>query len=438
MEVKEVVKARQSPGKIVEKWDDDEPPAAREKSSSTEAAESKPVKKNSLMAKLISRKAKGKFESYVDREMLLREIIVPKIHSVMAEEVERVSSSLIGFSDRTRESRDSVKNRIEFVVNQTSQGRFRVVDYGSCATNLVTPFSDLDLAIDSGTNIMDKALAIEFLKLLADNLSLCSFVRDVKTIITASVPVIKLEADPAVEFEDLQMIAEGTRVKVDIIVKTNEFFESECTFTRTTSYVLSSKSAFPTFYQNMLVLKFALNCLNLMNAYKGGLNSYGLCLLYVTYLTHAKHEAETCHGLTLLNFMEFLCYEFDPTVHAINLNAYALSGIKLFTPKTLYNQTAPLVVFDPTNISFHNVTASCQNFQKIVDVFRNVVEQVEAIKAELVEHFKRVLEEADAFTVSAEVEQQIQQQLASRFFRSDGRLFDWLLGLRSLDECSAA
>ena len=67
-----------------------------------------------------------------------------------------------------------------------------------------------------------------------------------------------------------------------------------------------------------------------------------------------------------------------------------------------------------------------------------MVEQVEAIKAELVEHFKRVLEEADAFTVSAEVEQQIQQQLASRFFRSDGRLFDWLLGLRSLDECSAA
>ena len=65
---------------------------------------------------------------------------------------------------------------------------------------------------------------------------------------------------------------------------------------------------------------------------------------------------------------------------------------------------------------------------------RSGVIDIEATMASI----QRVLEEADAFTVSAEVEQQIQQQLASRFFRSDGRLFDWLLGLRSLDECSAA
>lgn len=76
----------------------------------------------------------------------------------------------------------------------------QVKSYGSHETGLLTPFSDMDLLVQ-GCLAAEREQVVRMLETLDYNLSLCKFVISARPIFTATVPVLKVEADPSIEYE---------------------------------------------------------------------------------------------------------------------------------------------------------------------------------------------------------------------------------------------
>ena len=83
-----------------------------------------------------------------------------------------------------------------------------------------------------------------------------TFVLEVNAILTASVPVIKLKADPSIEQQQDKRFKTPVGIKVDIIVDTEDGFNKIGTALRTTEYTLYCISFYPSFFRNVLLLKF--------------------------------------------------------------------------------------------------------------------------------------------------------------------------------------
>lgn len=322
---------------------------------------------------------------YSPGKLVVEEMVREKAYEELDCQIGTITAGLTAHSERMAKARELVKQRVYYVIKRTIQSGFRLHEYGSYVTKLLTPFSDMDLAIDCGC-LIDRPKAAELLQLLAENLSMCEFVGEVRPILFASVPVVKLQADPSVLFEGLECLNRSMQIKVDIIVQIKELFENSHTSTRTTAYVLSACRAFPTFRPNVLALKYALHCRGMMNAYTGGLNSYGLSLLYVAFLHTHKLENATSAGYCLMKFFEFVCREFDPSAHAICLNSFSGRN-DCVIPKGFSGTDAPLVVLDPTHLVFSNVTATCFVFQNVRDLFREFLGNTETTINLIVERF---------------------------------------------------
>jgi len=69
----------------------------------------------------------------------------------------------------------------------------------------------------------------------------------------------------------------------------------------------------------MIFLKYLLSYKKLNDAYRGGLNSYGLCLIYVAFLENKNLGKSTNHSYCLFGFLEFLTFEFMPHKTMVNL-----------------------------------------------------------------------------------------------------------------------
>lgn len=74
---------------------------------------------------------------------------------------------------------------------------------------------------------------------------------------------------------------------------------------RTTNYTKECVEKIPTFKKNIIILKYFLGLKGQNNSYTGGLNAYGLCLLYKAYLLNFKLLKETNQIKTLFGFIEF-------------------------------------------------------------------------------------------------------------------------------------
>lgn len=226
-------------------------------------------------------------------------------------ELKKVTDNLVKEAEKLDEGRIIILDRINSIVRKTfNSNDLTVQGYGSYITRLLTPFSDMDLAI-RGCFRFEKEQAIQMLEVLSDNLRLFSFIKKVKVILTASVPVIKLIVDPSVSFEAGDKTKESFILHIDIIVDLYDGFNPISTPMRTTDYILHCIKSFPSFFRNMLFLKFALTCNGLSNSYTGGLNSYGLNILYVAYLKRFGQEENGNHFELLLGFLKFISSDFN-------------------------------------------------------------------------------------------------------------------------------
>lgn len=286
------------------------------------------TKKHSLKARKLQNKQLTikRFHSRSDRQSMFndkksseeelpkkysKKLLTHLFNSVMNKKLDEVVDGLIKAADEGDKGRQVIKDRINRIVTKTfnSPGIF-VQEYGSVVTKLITPFSDMDLSIQ-GCYICDRDQAVKMLEILCNNLQLFPFVLKAKAIVTAAVPVIKLQADPSIAYENSTTTEESVIVEVDIIVDLPDGFNPINTALRTTDFILHCKKTYPSFFRNMLFLKFALGCNNLCNAYTGGLNAYGLNILYVAYLEEFDFKNSTDHFTTLSHFLKFLSLQFE-------------------------------------------------------------------------------------------------------------------------------
>ena len=173
--------------------------------------------------------------------------------------------------EREQSLYDTLINNIQFSVNESIHD-YDVRLYGSHATNLCLPWSDLDVVLvprnNNNININNQIL----LSQLYENLKKKDWVKDSKYISGASIPIIKLICDKSFN-----------NMPIDISIQDERHFGLKCV-----ELVKGFISQYECLKPLVLVLKNILKISNLNDPYKGGLSSYGLILMIVSFLQAQK------------------------------------------------------------------------------------------------------------------------------------------------------
>ena len=200
------------------------------------------------------------------------------------------------------------------------------MSYGSWNTGLLIPSSDIDLCIQ-GFEGIDRQGVIKILETIENNLRLFKWIVKIKPIYSATLPIIKIEACASIEFEAVDTgvsnissedilkrftsvndesiknllnpkVKNDIVVHVDLSVEHFDDYRSACNVgLRTTNYIKQSIAYYNGLRELAIIIKLWLSNLGLNCAYKGGLNSYALCLMVISYIEHIKaYDSEACIG----------------------------------------------------------------------------------------------------------------------------------------------
>ena len=290
----------------------------------------------------------------------------------VGENIKKVVADLKSQAESLSTHRKIILNRINCIVHKSFKTtEVNVCPYGSYATNLLTPFSDLDLALTFNMcNSISHEETKQFLNTLENNLRLFTFVKESKKVLTASVPVIKIVADASIEFKDVPEKASDSRlIKVDIIVGSFDENGDVNPAFRTTDYIKNCINYYSSFYELALFFKFALASNNLSNAFSGGLNAYGLCILLAAFLDHFNYESCTDVGFLAIEFLQFLTKNFNPQIIGVSIGG--INRRSPFVPLKSLGICAHLVILDPTARIPKNVTPSCFRIFQVLTCFRD-------------------------------------------------------------------
>ncbi|CAN0075687.1 unnamed protein product [Phaeothamnion confervicola] len=210
----------------------------------------------------------------------------------LSHEVLEMADMLLELAERRRPVTQAALARLRGVVRRQWPAA-RVELYGSAATGLALPASDLDVVI---TNVPDNLQwwgLLAPLDTLAEQLKHESWVSSVKPVRNAHMPVIKLDASaaalaPAVLAATATAPAAAASVDVSF-----DFPSGTHQGLQTSNVVLRLKSGNPVLRPLVLVLKQLLLERGLNDAYMGGLSSYALTVMAAAVLQrHALEPPE--------------------------------------------------------------------------------------------------------------------------------------------------
>ena len=259
---------------------------------------------------------------------------------------------------------DTLLKNVQILVDKTIPN-YVVNLYGSHATNLCLPWSDLDLVLipkinkfENGNNIRINSEKdnLALLSILFENIRNESWVKDSKFLSKASVPIIKLIS-----------IEQYNSISIDISIQDEKHFGIKCV-ELVKSFIEEYKSLKPIVLAYKNILKIA----NLNDPYKGGISSYGLILMIVFFLQKQKSsgidispgENNANLGKLFYEFIRFYSLNFDNSKEIININEG--NNTKTFNEFDFHNMvhSSDLVIIDPLN-KFNNVAKSCLQFYNI-------------------------------------------------------------------------
>jgi non-canonical poly(A) RNA polymerase PAPD5/7 len=188
-----------------------------------------------------------------------------------------------------------ILQKLQLVVNEVNPN-YKVNLYGSYCTGLCLPWSDIDTVITCESGHTDKY----FLNRLYNKLSNMPWVKEHKFIENTNIPIIKLVSNDKFDFH------------IDISEESEKHFGL-----KTVELVKSYLNAYSVLEPIILALKTLLNNGNLNNPYTGGLSSYGLILMVVSFIQSEidndkyNEESPTILGETFLNVLGHYGIFFD-------------------------------------------------------------------------------------------------------------------------------
>ena len=219
-----------------------------------------------------------------------------------------------------------IKNRLE------SKFDIKFGHYGSHFTNLSIEGSDLDILINYKPKNIENNNDFfkEILSILNQNENKFDLI---KPILTASVPVIKLQIDIKNEINDIKLKPmpyfendnELTKINLDLTFTQNEA-EYEHSH-KIVSYINDSLISLPVIKSLLLVLKRYFKIMKMNKSFHGGLSSYSLYLLIYTFCKQFPISISST-GKALYSFLAFFSYyEFHKyVIDAENLDKHYLDN----------------------------------------------------------------------------------------------------------------
>ena len=217
---------------------------------------------------------------------------------------------LLDFLDYNREQIKNNRIVIEKVVEKIKSlvssffVDLEVNIFGSYSTNLCLAWSDIDLVI---TSVNDLIPDITMLRKLCGLIQMQTWKKSCLFIEHTSVPLIKIVANE-----------NYLNYQVDISIQDSKHLGLKCV-----ELVKLFLKEYEVLEPMIISLKNLLKCAGLNDPYKGGLSSYGLILLIVSFIQTQQDQGKpiTKDGYNLGRlFMEFLYYygvHFDPTKYIV-------------------------------------------------------------------------------------------------------------------------
>ena len=247
-----------------------------------------------------------------------------------------------------------ILNELQLVVNEINPS-YKVNLYGSYCTGLCLPWSDIDTVLTCESDIKDEY----FLSRLYYKLVNKPWVKDKKFIENTTIPIIKLVSNDKFNFH------------IDISEESEKHFGL-----KTVELVKSYLKAYNVLEPIILALKTLLNNGNLNNPYTGGLSSYGLILMVVSFIQSEidndkfNEKSPNILGETFLNVLGhygifFFFYNYVIITYPVDENSDISDRDSSFS---FAQNSHELIIVDPLNKQ-NNVAKSTFQFMNIKMAF---------------------------------------------------------------------
>lgn len=247
--------------------------------------------------------------------------------------------------------------------------------FGSYYTNLMNLNSDIDLLV-SNINYSSANSII----LLSNVLKKNNNITKNEPITTAKVPVLK--------------IIINSTLKLDIT-----FSDNKDTFSgfQTSDFIKKSKENYPNFDYLYYFIKEGLQEKGLTNFSTGGINSYALSLLILSYLFVNKNVYNSNSITYNLDKISNIIESFYIFYQNFNFETYAILYDSIKNPIIYKNNNdlfSNIVIYDPTKSNYINITNNCFLFNNIKQEFHNKVLFFKELKNIILKYFENLFIES--------------------------------------------
>ena len=285
-------------------------------------------------------------ENNEDEISFSREYITKQLQIDLIDFRDYVHSSV----DQSQPVLEKLTSLINKYVTESLGSDYNIKVYGSRATKLCLPLSDIDIVISS-PNFKSYSPLFTLYQYLQNQ----NFYLKINYIGSTQVPLIKIVTKN--EYNNLSL---------DISLEDAKHYGVECV-----NYIKNMMQKYEILTPMTLAVKNILLKATLNDPYKGGLSSYGVILLILNFINIEKEKGNDISINNLGNlFYDFLHYYgeiFEPRNGIIDINN--INDKSIFNRYQYQIRNGDLVIVDPLNIN-NNVGKNTRQFGNIKLAFR--------------------------------------------------------------------
>ncbi|CAD8155391.1 unnamed protein product [Paramecium octaurelia] len=276
-------------------------------------------------------------EDQIDQHIMnqARALMIKKLDMDMRE----FNDIIQGQNQQILKLRRVIFDRLQFVINYLfREFNSQVYLFGSCATGLALPESDIDIGITGFEMCLTSQLYMPIQK-LTEFLQKMRWVNNIVAITSSTMPLIKLQVDPTISF--VQSSLPIGLPYIDLILKpdeniTRQIFSVDISFFQysgpkqnqhlgliSTELTLQWLSYYSELRSIVLLFKSLLKKRGLNDQFKGGMSSFCIIQMVLAFLECFYHSNQASSiGYTTYNFLKFYGSEFDPKTTGISYKGF--------------------------------------------------------------------------------------------------------------------